>query len=565
MEKKFAKHLIDIGFLDQKTLSQIITSYNARNDSNIIDNQFSKRMTEILFLFFDNLTNIQKKFICFHIPAKFIKLTKLKIRFYLKNIIKKKELRNKIILMKYMFKWFRAKDNINEPSLNDHLMNKKLFRQQSHKSIQANKLKKKINCEKNNNIYNSIREFIDKTKNLNVSNINEKNCPLYNKQNLNNNINNKTKSKKEKNKYNKIDLDIFNINLNDENINNLNNGQIRNGQHDKQPKMFINNNQITELIQNYTLTNQKMKDIRLIKNYDFINSAESNDNYISTNLNSCNRNENNREITQASKAVNFKTNDYNSNNSDLNMFNIPNSSKSSNAKKIINLKPKNIYNLIYCNNYNNLNNNYIENTNNIDLNLFTEKTPFCEREIKTLESNRKTNYSPGKRLYEQGIKQMQNKNNSKNSPYRLSPNSKKKNKIVNYKHINSLHKNKKRCKTLEKVKNKVEKEEGLTFRPMIHKNKYIDRINSNFLERNYSSPKNGKNMSEYNEKMSSQNISKNKKINKKEKENIINGMINRLYKNKNNLENEDDSFLCKKYHVKGIGASNYLKGYKKKI
>ena len=52
-------------------------------------------------------------------------------------------------------------------------------------------------------------------------------------------------------------------------------------------------------------------------------------------------------------------------------------------------------------------------------------------------------------------------------------------------------------------------------------------------------------------------------MNKKEKEKIITGMINRLYKNKNFDEKEDNSFLCQKYIKKGIIASNYLKGYKK--
>ena len=41
---------------------------------------------------------------------------------------------------------------------------------------------------------------------------------------------------------------------------------------------------------------------------------------------------------------------------------------------------------------------------------------------------------------------------------------------------------------------------SLTFHPEINKDNYTDRINSNFLERNYSSPRNGKNMNEYTEK-----------------------------------------------------------------
>ena len=54
------------------------------------------------------------------------------------------------------------------------------------------------------------------------------------------------------------------------------------------------------------------------------------------------------------------------------------------------------------------------------------------------------------------------------------------------------------------VKNKVEKEEVLTFSPRINKNSYTNRITSNFLERNYSSSKNSKNeknINGYNEKI----------------------------------------------------------------
>ena len=51
---------------------------------------------------------------------------------------------------------------------------------------------------------------------------------------------------------------------------------------------------------------------------------------------------------------------------------------------------------------------------------------------------------------------------------------------------------------------------------------------------------------------------------KKDKEKIINTMINRLYRNKNNYDEEDNS-LCNKYILREMKTSNYLKGYKKKI
>ena len=50
----------------------------------------------------------------------------------------------------------------------------------------------------------------------------------------------------------------------------------------------------------------------------------------------------------------------------------------------------------------------------------------------------------------------------------------------------------------------------------------------------------------------------------KDKEKIINTMIDRLYRNKNSYDEEDNS-LCKKYILRGMKTSTYLKGYKKKI
>ena len=560
MEYKFGEHLLEIGFIDSKTLSQITTLYNAKKDIN--NNQFNKKMTEILLIFFDSLSDIQKKFICFHLPAKFIKITKLKIKKLIRNIISIRQLKNKLLLMKYLFRWYK---NINIFSYNkgnifdNKFGNKNIFIQQSHKFIKANGLKKKIISRENNNIFNNIREFIDKTNNLNTSNLNAKNEKKENKFKNNFKNNNKT-AKKDKNTYSKKNSKNININLNNENINNLNSGQIKESNQEYMKRIIINNNQISDSVNNCTLINHKIKNFDLFKNF-LIDSDESNENYISTNINSANRYENNK-LNNNEKTPNIKPKISNINGSNFNLFNKPNATQNSKDKKILNLKPRNnnnIYNLIYCNNYNNLN------SNNIDLNLFTEKTPFCEREIKTIESTRNSRFSPGIRLYEQGIKKIKNKKLMKTPSPRKIPNHLEKQKTVNYKHLNSLYKNKKRSKTMEKLKNKVEKEEGLTFHPEIIKNNYTERINSNFLERNYSIPRNENNINEYNERINSCYTCKNKNINKKNKEKFVHGIIKRLYKNKKNNDNEDNSFQCEKYILREMKTSSYLKGYKKKI
>ena len=59
MEKKFVAHLLEMGFIDSKTLSQIIFLYNNKKDTFGNNNQFNKKMTEILLLFFNNINSLE--------------------------------------------------------------------------------------------------------------------------------------------------------------------------------------------------------------------------------------------------------------------------------------------------------------------------------------------------------------------------------------------------------------------------------------------------------------------------------------------------------------------------
>ena len=563
MERNFAEYLFEIGFIDSKTISQIIFLYNNKKDTFGIYNQFNKKMTEILLLFFNNITDIQKKFICFHLPVKFIKSAKLKLKNILKNIIHKNGLKNKIILLKYLFRWIRYKNNLknnNQEKIYDaKIENKNIFHQQSHKSIRVSSLKKKIITCKNNNIYNDILKFIDKTKNLNSQN-NDIKDNLFEKQSKKDDNMNIQITKKLKNSYNKKNLNICDINLinEDKNINYLNKGQIYD---ENKRKKYINNDSISNLIKNFSLNNEKIRNINLMNINDFMDSIGSNENYISTNFNSDNRCEKKKEYKNISNILNVQTNISHKNESNINLFNTPRIAENSKIQNIINLNPKkinNMYNLIYCNNYKNLYNNYKRNSNTIDYNLFTEKEIFSEEEKKEIESKRNQRYSLGKKLYEKGLKRKKIQNDSKKSFHQ------KEQKNSKYKHINSLYKTYNRSKTFQKVKNKVEKEEGLTFHPRINKSSYTKRITSNFLERNYSNPKTEKSINGYNDKINSSITCKKQKMLKKDKEKIINTMINRLYRNKNNYDEEDNS-LCNKYILREMKTSNYLKGYKKKI
>ena len=536
MEKKFIKYLLDIGFIEKKSSIQILSQYNSYDNHEKTKNKFNQKMTDILITFFEQISDIQKKYICFTLPAKFIKINNQNIKNKLKSLILKNELKNKFIILKYLFKWYRFlhKNEKNNIIVNNFNKNQ-IYRHNSYNTMKSNKNKNNINPS-NNKIYNYMREFIHNSNNLSPRDIYNK----YDKK-TNNYINNLVK----KEKYINKNLDI---NLNDNNIeDNTFYGTIKN---ENIKKMYINNNRISKLIKNYNLLNKKMKNIDFNNITDLIDTTGSNENYInSSDQNDKNKYKKNKNL---SNFLNIKTNNSNINITNMNPVNSPSTSKNSNLSTNYNYKPKynnNIYNLIYCNNYNNLNTDYI--SKNEDFDLFTEKTPFCDKELKSLKNQ---DSSPGKRLYEKGLKKI------KHRKY-LETLSHKENKIVNYKHINSLYSNEKKSKTLEKVKQKVEKEEGLTFKPKICKSVYTNRINSDFYERNYSHPnKNNKD----NEEDKNNKSYRNQNMNKTEKENIINGIIDRLYKNKK-ANNEDSSQNCKKYSIKGLTTIGYLKGYKKKL
>jgi hypothetical protein len=184
---------------------------------------------------------------------------------------------------------------------------------------------------------------------------------------------------------------------------------------------------------------------------------------------------------------------------------------------------------------------YYSNKRNIenDNDKYSNKlNPKFNESIKQSYSN--TNFSTYNRLFEDSKTRIKNQNRKRleNEKYldNLSNQTSREKKKVNYDRINKLYKNDDRKKNMEKTKTKVENEEGLTFKPLIHKSEYDKRIYSNFMERNYSNNKENKDkyINEFNYannlKMNSHRI-----MSKKQKEKIIKGFIDRT--NANSLIN----------------------------
>ena len=103
----------------------------------------------------------------------------------------------------------------------------------------------------------------------------------------------------------------------------------------------------------------------------------------------------------------------------------------------------------------------------------------------------------------------------------------------------------KRDDIINKTREKVEKEEGVTFQPDIGDDEYYQNIDSTFLERNEELINKKKNFIEEENAKQIENLKNygNKKYTSEEREEIINNIIERLYKSslKNKKENNEES------------------------
>ena len=118
MEKDFCKFLIGIGLIDEDTSSTFIKIYNEvfqeSPDVNIFELSF-----QILSTFLNNITNTQKNYLCHNLPLKYFERNEKNRKDKLISIIIKNKLRNKIILLKYLYKWKNAKKQKKNKNINN--------------------------------------------------------------------------------------------------------------------------------------------------------------------------------------------------------------------------------------------------------------------------------------------------------------------------------------------------------------------------------------------------------------------------------------------------------------
>ena len=566
MEEKFTKHLTENGVIDKKTEFHILSLYKQRclgYQYNKI--KFNELMTEILISIFNNFSEIQKKYMCFHLPVKFIKLSENKLMQTLNNIILKKSLKTKIILYKYLFRWY--KNMYLSKKISSSFINKNTFRQRKNmhlnideaggnnkignidryineyflfnniikdesKNIQKNKNKKNyftLSNEKRRRTYNYPKNKDNQCKlekNLNL-NLNYEESIPYDK-NINKFI--EKNIKKKRNKKMKTSDNYFNNNTGESIINQIsrvNDNTISSLCDIKDFLMNSNNNTIKK---NYNKVDQPfsekyLNDINIMnaynmKAYNNIGPKISQCN-IRKNININNKDDVNKQYLNKIKNKNnlkqyLVEEDIEKNNSSF--------TRLTKTPKMNRINKGYFDDVIYFSNKINLDNDKYSNILN----------PKFNDRIKQTHSN--THFITYNRLFEDSKTRIRNQNRKRMEQEKyldnLSNQISREKKKVNFDRINYLYRNNDKKNNMEKTKTKVEKEEGLTFKPLIYKSEYDKRIYSNFMERNYSNNKENKDkyLNEFNY---ANNINANThiKISKKQKERIIKGFIDRTNAN----------------------------------
>ena len=562
MEKDFCKFLTKIGLIDEDTSSRFIKIYNdvfrEGNDVNIFELSF-----QILIAFLNNITNKQKNYICHNLPLKYFEIHENNKKNKLISILMKNRLKNRINLLKYLYIWKNAKNNNNQKRNNNvNIFNKynslnRLYKR-NKKNISSNSSYKYLNSNYFSNMklndkkYKSIINYDDYSYDTTISKYTTPQLYL---------------SKTIKNiKWDSAVKEPFDSN-NDFNCKNIN----KSASEDKIKTskringFYYNSSSIIDDKTSYDYKEDKEDKEYTYKSnkYNLNKSCSISPNRISNEQREKERqlrfdklyyDDKKYKLTKEMKALEL---DYNST-KDL-TFN-PNINKTPNLikerkGKLENriqyyLEEKDKHSIIMKNKINEeLEQNYSF-TPKINSPKISKTHSNISDFSKTFNENNELNrnYIPAYiRLYEESKLRSQKKIRKEREidEHIISmANSLNKNKsVVNYDKINELYENKEKNKIYVKVKNKVESEEGITFKPYIYKNRFAKNIKNNFYERNSKFLLDKVKFINLH-----QNLNKPKnKMSQNEKRRIVKNIINRLYNGANS----------------GNGSHNL--GYKKKL
>ena len=552
MDKQFSLYLTKIGLLDKKISSSII-KYN--DDS--INKSFTDKSFYFLMNYFDNLNEEQKKYMSYYIPLKYKLLTKKYKIEKIKSIFIQLLLRNKFILLKYFYIWknkinnladddFQNIEKLEERNNYDEQLNKIHLSSQNSFSLDDFIIKNLNHNE--NKIYernnNKQKDYISNIKSM--YNCNTINISSYNAKNKSKNMFNQTKQKKKRNSY--------------KNYNNQNNFRKR-----SYPDKDLYNKSKTPSNKNKNkranvLTSLEEKEIEELKECTFkpkINKSKSDKSRYnhtpeyrqSSSLLSQRRFQStfdklyhDNEIYKLSKEMKTIDHEY---------FLGKNSSFAPKVSNNYNFRKSFTK---YDQNFQERQKEYLFNKNKKNEELKRKKDSDCEnmcsfnpritndkgQYYQVTKKEKNLSVPVFKRLYDdckqrKNLREQQEKENINKFNELSNLLNKKK---VDNNLINRLHENNKED-VINKIREKVDKEKGITFKPNIEQNDYIKNVGSTFEERNKKLLFNKKQALE-DEKMRQDEYIKNnygnKNFTKEAKTQIINNIIKRLYINPKNVE-----------------------------
>ena len=521
MENQFCDFLINIGLIDLKE-SKKLKEINSKliNDKNI--KNFSDRYFISLMQYLNNLTKSQKKFICFNLPLRFLINKEREKKQKITLIILKKELKEKILKLKYLLAWIRQdqlkKIPLSKQISGDSLLSNKLSfdaflkRKETKLSLKKKNMKNKNINNKNSNEINILKK--EKANSLNKPNKDNNN---NNSTKPNDNINNKDiLTTSDRLEMLQLSECTFKPSINTTN-NSFRNTNI-NSELTTFEKLYKDNEKykMKKQLKEIEYENILNKDLtfrpnffqtpRPISNIKFEKFDVRQQNFIKNKFNNANRLKKNVEKYNEKKCsfspkINNKFIDFS-----LSSKNNGMAEENKNKKAI-----------------NNYDNNY---------SLNTVKTIPAHERLYNDSKRRNNSYIQKEIEYQKLINELASRNSKSFSK-------------VDYKKLKDLYENKKK-KILEKTKKKVEEEEGLTFKPELNlNNKYAERICSDFYERNSNLKKN-RIFEKYDNFYGEEK--KRKKYTEDEKKEIINNIVKRLYneqltQHKLNNKNEGNKYV----------------------
>jgi len=553
MEKSFCDYLVSIGLIDLK-ISNNIKFLNKEVSKSRKEFSFTDSFFISLMNYFNNLTLNQKKYMCFSLPLRFILLRQKELNKKLKSIVLRKNLKEKIVKLKYLLRWIRAvkfnfkiEKNSNYEDKEKLNINNMLLDDDSGSIIfddfiiESKKVPDVIKEKKNNN------SFSEKNKKIGIKINNSFN---KSRSKFNNDLKTKgiltTTDRKELLQLSECTFKptINTTNNNSFRITNPNSNRkmtfmkLYQDSEKYRIKKRLKELEFEKIINNeLTFRPQLCHTPKSLSNFKFDSFNERQNNFINNKKENTNKLKINLDKSTAKKCsfipkVNKIMMDFNLSSTGINRNNLTNI-HSAHTNKINNLTNEENKQSQNINTYNNSKNNY---TGESYYTLSNSKTVPAHLRLYNDSQRRNSSYIQKENEYNKLITDMANITSKKDSK-------------VDYEKLFNLYENKEGKLVQEKTKEKVQKEEGITFMPELSlNNKYLNRITNDFYERNKYCKKN--NLFKQYEKFDEDSKKIKKKYTDDQKKKIIKNIVSRLYNESKNKNSEKTNKVERNKYIK---------------